>query len=57
MRSGVCQGVFTALVEGLGVKNVQFEEILDLSPDYLRAIAFVLLTMKFTRLELCVDSG
>ncbi|KAF8425841.1 ubiquitin carboxyl-terminal hydrolase [Tirmania nivea] len=32
-------GVFTALVEDLGVKNVQFEEILDLSPDYLRAIA------------------
>ena len=41
MRSGDCQGVFTALVEDLGVKNVQFEEILDLSPDYLRAIAFV----------------
>ncbi|KAF8468821.1 putative 26S proteasome-associated ubiquitin C-terminal hydrolase [Kalaharituber pfeilii] len=32
-------GVFTYLVENLGVKNVQFEEILDLSPDYLKAIA------------------
>jgi len=32
-------GVFTYLIENLGVKNVQFEEIIDLSPEYLKAVA------------------
>lgn len=29
------QGVFTYLVENLGVKNVQFEEMIALDSDYL----------------------
>ncbi|KAF8245374.1 ubiquitinyl hydrolase [Wilcoxina mikolae CBS 423.85] len=32
-------GVFTYLVENLGVKNVQFEEMISLDSDYLRQLA------------------
>ncbi|EMC96493.1 hypothetical protein BAUCODRAFT_131075 [Baudoinia panamericana UAMH 10762] len=32
------QGVFTFLIESLGVKNVQFEELLDLDPESLQQL-------------------
>jgi len=31
-------GVFTALLEGLGVSEVQFDELFALDPDYLKQI-------------------
>ena len=38
------QGVFTYLVDSLGVKNVQFEELLALDADYLKEQQYVILT-------------
>lgn len=33
---GTTQGVFTYLVDNLGVKNVQFEELIALDADFLK---------------------
>lgn len=38
------QGVFTYLVDNLGVKNVQFEELIALDADYLKEQRYVRLT-------------
>lgn len=38
------QGVFTYLVDSLGVKNVQFEELIALDADYLKEQRYVILT-------------
>lgn len=37
----VRQGVFTSLIETLGVKNVQFEELVSLDPETIRSLRFV----------------
>lgn len=38
------QGVFTYLVDSLGVKNVQFEELIALDADYLKEQRYVIFT-------------
>lgn len=34
------QGVFTSLIENLGVKNVQFEELISLDADTIRSLRY-----------------
>lgn len=43
-RTDGLQGVFTYLVDSLGVKNVQFEELIALDADYLKEQRYVILT-------------
>lgn len=38
------QGVFTSLVENLGVKGVQFEELISLDADTIRSLRYVSLS-------------
>lgn len=33
-----CQGLFTSLIETLGVKDTQFEELISLDPDTIRSL-------------------
>jgi ubiquitin carboxyl-terminal hydrolase L5 len=35
------EGVFTSLVENLGVKGVQFEELISLDPDTIRSLGYI----------------
>ena len=37
-KSHCAQGVFTSLIENLGVKDVQFEELVSLDPDTIRSL-------------------
>lgn len=34
------QGVFTSLIENLGVKDVQFEELISLDADTIRSLRY-----------------
>lgn len=34
----ISKGVFTSLIENLGVKNVQFEELISLDADTIRSL-------------------
>lgn len=35
------QGVFTSLIEDLGVKGAQFEELISLDPDTIRSLRYL----------------
>jgi hypothetical protein len=39
--TGGQQGVFTSLVENLGVQGIQFEELISLDPDTIRSLGYI----------------